>query len=97
MTAELKADPAPRRLPFPDVVHWFQMDKDELIRQALEQFAEAKDEFCQAHEKGTMALRRGDYGAVLQAIAAEFGAIEKQKAATKRLANAADTTHISHT
>jgi len=65
-----------------------EMDRDELIRQALEQFAEAKDEFCQAHKEGTEALRRGDFEAVLQAIAAESGAIEKQKAATRRLTSA---------
>ena len=72
------------------------MDKEELIRQALQQFAEAKDEFCQAHKDGTEALRRGDFEAVLQAIAAESGAIEKQKAATKRLTSLAPARASSH-
>lgn len=63
------------------------MNKDELIRQALKQFAEAKEEFCQAHERGVDALRRHDYVGVSQAIAAECAAIEKQRAATRTLMN----------
>lgn len=67
------------------------MDRDELISQALQQFAEAKDEFCQAHKDGMKALKRGDYDGVSQAIAAESGAIEKQKAAAQRLTNTSST------
>jgi hypothetical protein len=63
-----------------------EMDKDQDIRQALRQFGEARDEFRQAHKYGTEALSRGDFEAVLEAIAAESGAIAKQRAATKRLA-----------
>ncbi len=63
------------------------MDKDELIRQALTLFAEAKDEFCQAHERGVDALNRRDYAGISQAIAAEYAAIEKQRAATRHLMN----------
>ena len=64
-----------------------EMERDELISQVVQEFADAKDEFCEAHKKGMDALRRGDYDAVLEAIAAESGAIEKQKAASKRLVN----------
>ena len=63
------------------------MERDELINEVLQEFANAKDEFCEAHKKGMDALRRGDYDGVLEAIAAESGAIEKQKAASKRLAD----------
>jgi hypothetical protein len=63
------------------------MERDELIDEVLQEFANARDEFCEAHKKGMDALMRGDYDAVLEAITAESGAIEKQKAASKRLTN----------
>lgn len=61
------------------------MDEDTLLARLRQQHMEAKREFCQAHKAGMEALGRRDFQALAQAIAAEFHAIEKQKAATERL------------
>jgi len=61
-----------------------EMDDDDLMAQALREFAKVKDDFCQAHEAGMDALKRGDYHALGQAIAAESAAIERQRAIAER-------------
>jgi hypothetical protein len=61
------------------------MDEDDLIAEALRQFAKAKDEFCEAHQAGMDALKRADYHALAQAIASESAAIDKQRATAERL------------
>jgi hypothetical protein len=61
------------------------MSDTDLFRQARQTFIDAKEEFCEAHKSGMEALERRDFRALGRAIAAELGAIEKQKAATARL------------
>ena len=61
------------------------MDQDDLITEGLRQFAKAKDEFCEAHQAGMDALKRGDYHALAKAIANESAAIDKQRAIAARL------------